>query len=325
MRLLQPSSMVQISKKTPERFLKRALKIVRTGFGQPSIFNTDAIIQEMIRQGKSLEDARSGGASGCVESGIFGKENYNLTGYFNLPKVLEIALNNGLDPRIGKRIGIETGDPRTFSSFEDLIEAFRRQVNHFVDIKIRGNNIIERIYADYLPTPFLSLLIDDCIAKGKDYHDGGARYNTSYIQGVGIGTITDSLTSIKHNVFDTGALSFGDLLDALMDDFEGREVLRQKLLNKTPKYGNDDDYPHTVMRIVNFILMVGIEKQMRVQHIRIRHSFVLEAGRESMMTFHHYWGPGGRCSIRKRVISMRRCTGVSLPSLRPWSRLGYAM
>ena len=248
MRILQPSSMVQISKKNPDRFLKRALKIVKTGFGQPSIFNTDVIVQELMRQGKSVEDARNGGASGCVESGAFGKENYTLTGYFNLPKVLEITLHNGVDPLTGKAIGIATGDPREFGSFEELMEAFRKQVRHFVDIKIEGNNIIERLYAEHIPAPFLSLLIDDCIARGKDYHDGGPRYNTTYIQGVGLGSISDTLVSIKHNVFDRERLSMARLLDVLDKDFEDEEPLRQQLLNKTPKYGNDDDYADDVMR-----------------------------------------------------------------------------
>ncbi len=250
MRLLQPSSMVQISKKTPDTFLRWALQIVKTGFGQPSIFNTDAIIQEMVRQGKSLEDARTGGASGCVEAGIFGKENYNLTGYFNLPKVLEITLANGIDPQTGRKIGLVTGDPASFSSFQELFEAFRRQVNHFIDIKVKGNNVIERIYAEYLPTPFLSLLIDDCVARGKDYHDGGARYNTSYIQGVGVGTLTDALASLKFNVFDQKNLTMAELLKALKANFEGMESLRLRLFNKTPKYGNDDDYADDIMKAV---------------------------------------------------------------------------
>jgi formate C-acetyltransferase len=248
MRILQPSAMVQISKKSPDRFLKRALKIIKTGFGQPSIFNTDVIVQELMRQGKSVEDARNGGASGCVESGAFGKENYTLTGYFNLPKVLEITLHNGVDPLTGKAIGIETGDPWEFGSFEELMEAFRKQVRHFVDIKIEGNSIIERLYAEHIPAPFLSLLIDDCIAKGKDYHDGGPRYNTTYIQGVGLGSISDTLVSIKHNVFDQEKLSMARLLEVLDKDFEGEEPLRQQLLNKTPKYGNDEDYADDVMR-----------------------------------------------------------------------------
>jgi formate C-acetyltransferase len=248
MRLLQPSSCVQLSKKNPDRFLKRAAKIIRTGFGQPSIFNTDLIIQELVRQGKSIEDARGGGASGCVEVGAFGKESYILTGYLNMPKIFEITLNNGVDPQSGQRIGLETGDPQEFESFEELFEAYRRQLNYFVDIKIRGNNLIERLYANYMPAPFLSILIDDCIKKGKDYHDGGARYNTSYIQGVGLGTLTDSMTAVKYHVFDQKNLPMEELLAILRDNFKGQEDVRRMLLNKTPKYGNDDDYADEVMK-----------------------------------------------------------------------------
>jgi formate C-acetyltransferase len=248
MRLLQPSASIQVSKKNPDPFIKRAGKIIRTGYGQPSIFNTDVIVQELVRQGKSVIDARNGGSSGCVEVGAFGKENYNLTGYFNMPKVLEITLNNGVDPRTGRLIGVETGDPTQFASFDALLAAYETQVRHFVDIKVRGNQVIERLYAAYMPAPFLSLLMDDCIATGKDYHDGGTRYNSSYIQGVGLGTITDEMAAMKYHVFDHQTISLADLLAALRDDFAGHERTRQMLLNKTPKYGNDDDYADDVMR-----------------------------------------------------------------------------
>jgi len=248
MRILQPSSMVQISSKGPDAFLWRALKIVKTGFGQPSIFNTDAIVKELVRQGKSIEDARDGGASGCVEAGAFGKENYTLTGYFNLPKVFEVTLHNGLDPRTGKQVGLQTGDPALFRTFDELFAAFKAQVRRFADIKIRGNAIIERLYATVLPAPFLSILIDDCIAKGKDYHAGGARYNTNYIQGVGVGTMTDILASIKYNVCDKKFVPRRKLLDVLDRNFEGDEILRRRFLNKTPKFGNDDDYADDIMK-----------------------------------------------------------------------------
>jgi formate C-acetyltransferase len=247
MRLLQPSSSVQLSKKNPDRFLKRAGKIINTGFGQPSIFNVDVIVQELIRQGKSVEDARNGGSSGCVEVGAFGKENYNLTGYLNMPKVLELTLNRGCDPRTGTQVGIDTGDPLNFGSFDDLLTAYERQLKHIVDIKVRGSNVIERLWASYLPTPFMSLLIDDCIATGTDYHEGGARYNTSYIQGVGLGTLTDAATSIKHNVFEQSTMTMEELLEALSADFEGNEKIRLLLIERTPKYGNDDDYADSVM------------------------------------------------------------------------------
>jgi trans-4-hydroxy-L-proline dehydratase len=246
-RLLQPSSNLQLSKKNPDRFLKRGLEIVRQGWGQPSIFNADMVVEELLRQGKSIEDARAGGTSGCVETGAFGKEAYILTGYFNLPKVLEIALNNGLDPRTGKKIGIETGDPRGFRTYEELFAAFRRQLHHFVDIKIRGNNIIERLYARHMPAPFLSLLVEDSIAKGQDYNDRGPRYRSTYIMAVAPGTCTDSLAAIRHHVFDKKTLAMSDLLDALGANFEGHESTRLALWNKSPKYGNDDDYADAVL------------------------------------------------------------------------------
>jgi formate C-acetyltransferase len=247
MRLVQPSSSIQVSRENPDRFIKRAAGIIRTGFGQPSVFNADLVVQELLRQGKSIVDARNGGTSGCVETGAFGKENYNLSGYFNMPKVLEITLNNGVDPRTGLKIGLETGDPMRFESYEEFFEAYVKQLNHFVDIKVKGNLVIERLYAEYMPAPFLSLLIDDCIARGKDYHDGGARYNTTYIQGVGLGTITDAMTAIKYHVFDGKNLTMEVLLAAMRDNFEGDDRLRQMLLNKTPRYGNDDDYADGVM------------------------------------------------------------------------------
>jgi formate C-acetyltransferase len=247
MRLLQPSSSIQVSKKNPDRFIKRAAKIIRTGFGQPSIFNADLIAQELMRAGKTLVDARCGGSSGCVEVGAFGKENYNLTGYFNLPKVLELTLHNGLDPRTGKQLGPQTGEAAQFTDFDQLFDAFEKQMLYFVELKVRGNQVIERLYANYMPAPFLSLLTDDCISSGKDYHNGGARYNTSYIQGVGIGSIADALAAIKTHVYEQPTFKMDDLLMMLDANFEGHERARQLLLNRTPKYGNDDDAADALM------------------------------------------------------------------------------
>ncbi|UCH14196.1 MAG: formate C-acetyltransferase/glycerol dehydratase family glycyl radical enzyme, partial [Bacteroidales bacterium] len=241
MRLLQPSSMIQVSRKNPFSFIERAMKIIKTGFGQPSIFNTNAIIQELVLQGKDLIDARKGGASGCVESGAFGTEAYFLTGYFNIPKVLELVLNNGADPRTGKQLGPKTGNPEEFKSYNQMLNAFKQQLNYFINIKIAGNNIIERIFAKNLPVPFLSLLIDDCIYNGIDYVAGGARYNTSYIQGVGTGTATDCLASMKHHLFVKKDITIKKLSGALKNNFKGNNELRYELMFNTPKYGNDND------------------------------------------------------------------------------------
>ena len=247
MELLQPSTNVQVSRKNPDQFVLRAAEVIRAGMGFPSVFNTDAVLEELLRQGKSLEDARCGGTSGCVEVGCFGKEAYILTGYLNLVKILEITMRNGVDPRTGKKIGVETGDPRQFASLDELLAAFKKQLQHFVDIKIRGNNVIEMLYAQYMPAPFMSLVIEDCIETAKDYNAGGARYNSRYIQGVGIGSITDSLAAMESHVFDNKKMAMNELLTILAADFEGHEKVRQLFLHKTPKYGNDDDYADDIM------------------------------------------------------------------------------
>ncbi|MBW2468419.1 MAG: glycyl radical protein, partial [Deltaproteobacteria bacterium] len=257
--LLQPGSNVQISHKTPNRFLKAAARVIRKGYGYPSVFNTDEVVMEQIRTGKTLEDAREGGCSGCIETGAFGKEAYILTGYLNVPKILELALNNGTDPLSGQTVGLQTGNPMTFKHFDELYDAFVKQLHYIVDLKIKTNNYIERMYAKYAPAPFLSLVIADCIANGRDYYNGGPRYNTNYIQCCGIGTVTDSLSAIKKHVFETNTVRMDDLLAALQDNFSGQEVLRLRLLNKTPFFGNDEDAADGLMRRVYADLFAAID------------------------------------------------------------------
>jgi pyruvate formate-lyase/glycerol dehydratase family glycyl radical enzyme len=257
--LLQPQANVQISHKTPDRFLKTACRVIRKGYGYPSVFNADEVIMEQMRTGKTIEDARQGGCSGCIETGSFGKEAYILTGYLNVPKILELTLNNGIDTLSGKQIGPPTGNPISFNSFDALYEAFETQLEHIVDLKIRVNNYIERMYAASAPAPFLSVVIRDCIAKGRDYYNAGPRYNTNYIQCCGIGTITDSLSAVKKHVFDENEISMDQLLAALHNNFKGQEPLRLRLVNKTPFYGNDDEYADSIMQRVYASLFKAID------------------------------------------------------------------
>jgi len=240
--VLQPGNSVHISSKTPDRFLKEACKVIRQGHGYPSIFNPDIYIQEMLRQGKSIEDAREGGCSGCIEVGAFGKEAYILTGYLNVPKIIEITLNNGMNPVTSKQVSIETGNPRDFKSYDELYEAFKKQLNYIVNKKVLVSNYIDRMFAKYSPATFLSVVIDDCISKGKDYYNGGPRYNTNYIQCTGLGTVTDSLSVLKKHVFENKSFSMDKVLNSVSKNFEGEEILRQTIINNTPFYGNDDDY-----------------------------------------------------------------------------------
>jgi formate C-acetyltransferase len=257
--LLQPQASVHISAKTPERFLKAACRVIRKGYGYPSVFNADETVMEMIRVGKSLEDAREGGCSGCIETGAFGKEAYILTGYLNVPKILELALNDGVDPLTGRRVGPQTSAAHAFAGFEDVYAAFEKQLAWVVDLKTRVNNTIERMFALHCPAPFLSVVIQDCIARGRDYYDGGPRYNTNYIQCCGIGTVTDSLSAIRTHVFEEKSVSMDRLLAALSKNFDGEEPLRRMLKNKSPFFGNDDDRADGLMQRVYHSLFEAID------------------------------------------------------------------
>ena len=250
--ILQPGCSVHVSEKTSDDLVKAACRVIRLGYGYPSLFNPDTYVRELVRQGKSLEDAREGGCSGCIEVGAFGKEAYLLTGYLNVPKLLELALNNGVDPVTGRQISIATGDSREFRTFEDLYSAFLKQLEYVVLEKIKVNNYIDRMFAKYAPATFLSVLIDDCIAKGRDYYDCGPRYNTNYIQCTGLGTVTDAMSSIKKHVFEEGRYTMDRMLEMLKADFKGHEFDRQWIINHTSFFGNDDEYADSIaVRVYN--------------------------------------------------------------------------
>lgn len=294
--ILQPGNSVHISKVTPDNFLMSAVKVIRQGHGFPSVFNPDVYIPQMLRQGKSLQDAREGGCSGCIEVGAFGKEAYLLTGYLNVPKLLEITLNNGIDPLTGKRAGLATGGLQDFNSFDELYTAYKKQLNYVVDLKMRVSNYIDRMFAKYAPAPFLSVVIDDCIEKGRDYYDGGPRYNTSYIQCCGLGTVTDSLAALKKHIFEEQTFSAEHLMRAISNNFEGEEFLRQILINRTPFFGNDDEYADSLANVVYNDLFEAIDGKPNIKPGGKYHMNMLST------TCHVYFGkvlgatPNGRFS-----------------------------
>ena len=243
---MQPGLNIQLTKDTPDEFVLEGIRVIREGNGYPSIFNADQIVSELLRAGKTPQDAREGGCSGCIEVGALGKEAYLLTGYLNTPKILEITLHNGTDPETGKKIGLETGDPRTFKTYDELYNAWHAQMVYFVNMKLGVNNYIERMFSLYAPATFLSLFIDDCVEKGKDYYSGGARYNTQYIQCTGLGTITDCLCSLKKHVFEDHRYTMDEIIKACDTNFEENEKMRQYIRNHTPFFGNDDEYADTI-------------------------------------------------------------------------------
>ena len=256
---LQPGLSIHIAENTPDDFLLAGIKVIRQGHGYPSVFNPDTYVKELVREGKTLEDAREGGCSGCIEVGAFGKEAYLLTGYLNTPKILEITLNNGVDPETGKKLGLETGDPRLFKTFDELYEAWHKQMTYFVNLKLSVNNYIERMFSLYAPATFLSLYIDDCIEKGKDYYSGGARYNTTYIQCTGLGTITDCFTTLKKHVFEDQRYTMDEILEACATNWGQSEKMRLYIRNHTPFFGNDDEYADAIAVRVYDDLVSAIE------------------------------------------------------------------
>ena len=313
---LQPGLSIHVSEVTPDEFVMAGAKVIRQGHGYPSVFNPDTYTKELVRQGKTQEDANEGGCSGCIEVGAFGKEAYILTGYLNTPKILEITLNNGVDPMTGKKLGLETGDPRTFTSYEELYDAYHKQMIYFVNLKLAVNNYIERMFSLYAPATFLSLFIDDCITRGRDYYSGGARYNTTYIQCTGLGTITDCLATLKKHVFEDKKFTMDELLEAVASNW-GRgdncqlstvncqfEKMRQFIMNRTPFFGNDDDYADDIAVKVYNDLVKAIEGHPNTRGGKTQLNML-------STTCHNYFGSVCGASVNGRLAHFAISDGTS--------------
>lgn len=301
---LQPGLSIHVSKVTPDEFVMAGARVIRQGHGYPSCFNPDTYTQELVRQGKTQEDANEGGCSGCIEVGAFGKEAYILTGYLNTPKIFEITLNNGIDPITGKKLGLETGDPRNFKTYEELYEAYHKQMIHFVNMKLAVNNYIERMFSLYAPATFLSLFIDDCITTGRDYYSGGARYNTTYIQCTGLGTITDCLSTLKKHVFEDKKFTMDEILNAVATNFEGNEKMRQFIINRTPFFGNDDDYADNIAVKVYDDLVNAIEGHPNTRGGKTQLNML-------STTCHNYFGSVCGASVNGRLAKFAISDGTS--------------
>ena len=304
LRLLQPQGNIQVSERTPDNVIRAAARVFRNGMGYPSVFNADMVIQEQMRVGKSLEDAREGGTSGCIETGCSGKEAYLLHGYLNVPKLLEYALSNGVDLLTGKQVSIKTGELSEFKTFDDLYAAFEKQMAYVVETKIGVDNYLRYQYATNMAATYLSCVINDCIKNGKDYYNGGPRYNSDYIQCCGIGTITDSLSAIKKHVYDEGTYTLQELVDAMKANWEGHEAMRLTLWNKTPFFGNDDDYADDIMRRVYDSLFRNIDG---------KHSILGPTYHLNMLstTCHNYFGQKLAATPNGRFSGMPESDGTS--------------
>ena len=240
--LTQPNLSVRIHRASPHPFLETAAHVISKGGGMPQVFNDEVIIPGQLARGIAPEDALNYAVVGCVELTTPGKAlGWSDAAMFNMVRVLELTLFGGRDPQSGAQIGLPTPRLDAMASFDELESAYDRQLAHFIDLMIRGCREVERVHAEVLPSPFLSLTIDDCIERGLDVTAGGAHYNFAGPQGVQIANVADSLAAVRQAVFEEGWLSAGELLEALKNNYAGAELLRQRLINQVPKYGNDDD------------------------------------------------------------------------------------
>jgi pyruvate formate-lyase/glycerol dehydratase family glycyl radical enzyme len=240
--LTQPNLSIRIHRDSPQAFLRAAAAVIGRGGGMPQVFNDEVIIPGQIRRGIAPADAVNYAVVGCVELSSPGKAlGWSDSAMFNMARVLELTLFGGQDPASGEQIGLQTPPLDRMASMADLEAAYDAQLAHFVGLMVTGCDVIDAIHAEMLPSPFLSLVVQDCVARGVDVTAGGAHYNFSGPQGVQIANVADSLAAIQAAVFAEHWLSAADLLAALAADFDGQELLRQRLLNRAPKYGNDDD------------------------------------------------------------------------------------
>lgn len=239
----QPSISVRYWDKSPEQFMMKAAETTKEGLGMPAYYNDEVTIPSLTNRGLTLEDARDYCIIGCVEPQKMGKTaGWHDAAFFNMAKVLELALNDGKDPmQDDKQLGPQTGDLTSFESFDDVIDAYEEQMEYFVELLVNADNSIDMAHAERAPLPFLSSMVDDCIAEGKSVENGGAHYNFTGPQGVGVANVGDSLEAIKKLVFEEEEITLEELDAALDNNFEGQENLRQKLLNGAPKFGNDID------------------------------------------------------------------------------------
>ncbi|MBP2033966.1 formate C-acetyltransferase [Clostridium algifaecis] len=241
-KLSQPNLSVRIHENTPEEFFMAAVRVTSTGRSKPQFFNDRIAIPMLVSLGVPVEEARNYSISGCVEAVPPHCNGMTNAAMNNIAKALELALNNGVCRLTGKQIGPKTGDPRKFTSIEDVLKAFKEQVSAYVKEMISALNIIEKTHAKYQPLPYFSLMMDDCVEKGLDITAGGARYNFTGPQAVGLGNVANSVAAIKKLVFEDKKITMESLINCLDNNFEGQEYIRQMLINKAPKWGNDEDY-----------------------------------------------------------------------------------
>jgi pyruvate formate-lyase/glycerol dehydratase family glycyl radical enzyme len=261
-RVTQPTVSFRWHKKTPANLKMKVAEVISHGLGMPGLFNDEAIMQTMRDKGTDENEIHDYSILGCVEPIIGGKTDPRQNiGYVNLPKILEITLNNGWDPRTKTQVGLETGDPREFRKFSDLEAAFEKQIDHAVELLTEADRVAASLHRNRVPTPFISSLLEGCLEKGRTMQEGGAKYNSGGIMGVGIAIVADSLEAVRRFVFEKKEMSMEHLLEMLSKDYEGHEDLRVRIENDPNKYGNDIEKVDLLARNAGEVFCKAIQKR----------------------------------------------------------------
>ena len=221
-------------------FIDQCSRIIGLGTGMPQIVNDNSIIPALRASGISEKDSIDYALVGCVEISPQGNFlGWSDAAMFNLVKVLELTLMDGVCLITGEKTGLETGGLASFRNYEDLETAMLTQMDHFIGRMMKACEVVEKCHQEHLPSPFLSSVVDDCLEKGIDVTAGGARYNMSGIQAIQVANLADSLAVLKKLVFEDRIIEGKEFVEALKNDFKGHEILRQRCINTVPKYGND--------------------------------------------------------------------------------------
>ncbi|HON33793.1 MAG: glycyl radical protein [Thermovirgaceae bacterium] len=246
-RVTQPSIGFRYHNKVDPDLLQKVAETIREGLGYPAIMNDGCIIPKHLIRGATLEEARNY-CTNCVETDIEGMTDSRAhSGYVNFPKCFLLAMNDGVDPESGRRVGPATGKLESFTSFDELFSAYKAQVAHFTKLIVDAYDLVDGAHAVHTPEPFMSSLLDDCIERGMSRQEGGVRYNFSGIFGVGLASVADSMAAVRRLCFDERSVPPSKMLEALKNNFQGEETLLDAC-EKAPKFGNDDDYVDLIAR-----------------------------------------------------------------------------
>jgi formate C-acetyltransferase len=260
-RLPQPSLSVRVHGGSPPEFMRVAGDLAREGLGLPAFFNDEAIIPVLQHMGVPLSEARGYAEVGCVEPQVPGRTNgYYPAGFLNLGKLLSLTLHNGTDPVTAEQLGAVDPNFRGFDTYEDVVAALDRQLDHVIRLIVIGDNILDDLHGQLAPNPFVSLLVDDCMARGLAYEQGGAVHNYTGPNSVGLANVADALMAIKRLVFEERRVEMDTLLAMLDQDFAGNENARLLLLNRAPKYGNDNEEVDGIARALATRILKGFKQ-----------------------------------------------------------------